>query len=156
MCACAVRAVFAGDLSVGDPGFSGAGSSSAWLSAAGGELLSAPKRVTGLGVSYQRTAKQVDVRALKDLMWDSLVGVHGMDAGSSTAAAAPEQAVVPFQSVIERVPAVSAAGALPDVSVHMCFICMLHLANERGLVIKGREDLAGLSISNVTAGSNNA
>lgn len=57
----------AGDLSVGDPGFS-AGAAGAGGAATGGEwwspegeLLSAPKRMAGRGVSYQRTAKQVGV-----------------------------------------------------------------------------------------------
>jgi hypothetical protein len=31
----------------------------------------------------------------------------------------------------------------------MCFICLLHLANEKGLVVKAQEDLRTLTISNV-------
>lgn len=110
---------------------------------------------------------QVNVRALKDLLWDSLVAAntqkasHGSsdstDADSedeqahhgSTAATAGAEAAVPFQEVIVSVPEQSAAGSLEDVSVHMCFICLLHLANERGLVITANEDLKTLSISNL-------
>lgn len=50
----------AGDLSVGDPGFSAGGVGDEWWSP-DGELLSAPKRMAGRGVSYQRSAKQVGV-----------------------------------------------------------------------------------------------
>lgn len=64
----------AGDLSVGDPGFSShsaaqqqqqgssdaAGGGGEWWSAEG-ELLSAPHRNNGRGVNYQRSAKQVSV-----------------------------------------------------------------------------------------------
>lgn len=102
---------------------------------------------------------QVDVRALKDLLWHSLVSAnqqatasqHAKDSSntqhpSSTAGAAP---TVPFQDVIVSVPEQSDAGDLSDVSVHMCFICLLHLANEKGLVIKAKEDLRTLTISNV-------
>ena len=51
--------------------------------------------------------------------------------------------------VIVHVPEDSAAGALEDVSVHMCFICLLHLANEKGLVVKAHDDLKTLTISTV-------
>lgn len=60
------RASPAGDLSVGDPGYNSSqagaagGDGADWWSAEGGSgLLSAPKRATGLGVTYQRAAKQV-------------------------------------------------------------------------------------------------
>ncbi len=43
------------------------------------------------------------------------------------------------------------AGRLEDLSVHLCFICVLHLANEHGLVIKGVPELDRLEISNVPA-----
>lgn len=104
---------------------------------------------------------QVDVRALKDLLWDSLVTVNSeqqqqqADSNSrSPASSAPQAAdssaaVIPFQDVIVAVPSDSAAGPLEDVSVHMCFICLLHLANEKGLVVRAQEDLKTLTISNV-------
>lgn len=41
------------------------------------------------------------------------------------------------------------AGALSDLSVHMCFICVLHLANEHGLAIEGQQSLDELKIRNV-------
>eukprot|EP00878_Enallax_costatus_P041186 GHUV01047750.1.p1 GENE.GHUV01047750.1~~GHUV01047750.1.p1 ORF type:complete len:115 (-),score=35.73 GHUV01047750.1:357-701(-) len=101
---------------------------------------------------------QVDVRALKDLLWDSLVSVNQQAAAtqhteqsSTTQHSTPtaEAPTVPFQDVIVAVPEQSDAGDLSDVSVHMCFICLLHLANEKGLVIKAQEDLKTLTISNV-------
>lgn len=104
---------------------------------------------------------QVDVRALKDLLWDSLVSVNTEQqqqqadsnsrspASSASQAADSSAAVIPFQDVIVAVPSDSAAGPLEDVSVHMCFICLLHLANEKGLVVRAQEDLKTLTISNV-------
>jgi condensin complex subunit 2 len=71
------------------------------------------------------------------------------DTPASHAAAAAAAPVIPFQDVIVSVPSDSAAGALEDVSVHMCFICLLHLANEKGLVVRAHEDLTTLTISNV-------
>lgn len=88
-------------------------------------------------------APQVDVRALKGLLWDSLI------AAADPAGAAEPASCVPFQRVIDTVPANSAAGARADVSVHMCFICLLHLANEQGLAVRGSETLDTLSVSGV-------
>jgi condensin complex subunit 2 len=39
------------------------------------------------------------------------------------------------------------AGATEDISVHMAFICMLHLANEHNLTITDRPGLDDLDIS---------
>jgi hypothetical protein len=62
-CLCYLRA---GDLSVGDPGYSSSsmpagedGSSAGDWWGAEHELLRAPKRNAGLGINYNRSAKQV-------------------------------------------------------------------------------------------------
>jgi condensin complex subunit 2 len=49
------------------------------------------------------------------------------------------------------VPAQSKAGDRQDLSVHLCFICLLHLANENGLVIRSGDDLKTLQVQNVPA-----
>lgn len=91
------------------------------------------------------------MRALKDILWDSLLSAqqHASPEHEAPAAAAGGAGTIPFQDVIVHVPAESAAGVLEDVSVHMCFICLLHLANEKGLVVKAHEDLKTLTVSNV-------
>jgi condensin complex subunit 2 len=38
------------------------------------------------------------------------------------------------------------AQALADISTSFCFICLLHLANEKGLKIEGNNTLDELSI----------
>ena len=40
---------------------------------------------------------------------------------------------------------------LEDLSVHLCFICVLHLANEHGLAVAGVTGLDRLLVSNVPA-----
>jgi condensin complex subunit 2 len=59
-----------------------------------------------------------------------------------------------LQDVLATVPASNPAGRLEDLSVHLCFICVLHLANEHGLVIKSVPELNSLLISNVPATAN--
>ncbi len=56
-----------------------------------------------------------------------------------------------LQDVLATVPEHNPAGRLEDLSVHLCFICMLHLANEHGLVIRGVAELDQLEISHVPA-----
>ena len=85
----------------------------------------------------QPDAVQVDVRALKETLW------HGM---GSVQEASSEQ-VVSFQDLIADVPSFGAAGRAEDLSVHLCFICLLHLANEHGLAISGTESLDQLVVS---------
>ena len=58
---------------------------------------------------------------------------------------------ITFADVLSTVPEENHAGRLEDLSVHLCFICVLHLANEHGLVIEGVQELNQLIISNVPA-----
>ena len=77
------------------------------------------------------------MRALKETLWHSMQPVQ----------AASDSQAVSFQDIIADVPAVSAAGKNEDLSVHLCFICLLHLANEHSLAVKGTEALDQLVIS---------
>jgi condensin complex subunit 2 len=87
---------------------------------------------------------QVDVKALKEIVWQGL-------SHSKTAAAADEQepadSSVSFQDILAHVPDQSQAGDRRDLSVHLCFICLLHLANENGLVVKDASDLKTLQVT---------
>ena len=85
-------------------------------------------------------ALQVDVRALKETLWQSMEPVQ----------AASQDQMISFQDVIADVPSVSAAGRTEDLSVHLCFICLLHLANEHSLAVKGTEALDQLEITHPT------
>lgn len=55
------------------------------------------------------------------------------------------------QDVLATVREHNPAGRLEDLSVHLCFICVLHLANEHGLVVRDAPQLDRLIISNVPA-----
>ena len=102
--------------------------------------LDAPRMVNKVQVTYSKYAKQVDVRKLKSACWGGLGdiipedGSKGMDTG--------------FQEVLDRVPARMPEGAMPEVSIHLAFICALHLANEHELKITDdKESLDVLHIS---------
>ena len=51
-----------------------------------------------------------------------------------------------FTDVIRGLDTVYPEKALADISTSFCFICLLHLANEKGLKIKGNNTLDELSI----------
>ena len=102
-------------------------------------LLSAPRRVEKIQVKYARSAKVVDVRALKAALW------NGLQAGATRS----KDGSVSFGDLLEGVTAACGAGALDDISVHMAFICVLHLANEHGLAIAGAADLETMRVSHV-------
>ena len=111
-------------------------------------LAQASHKVEQVEVSYCKAAKQVDVKALKELMWRGI---------NMTADTRVKQGVenprdnITFADVLSTVPEENHAGRLEDLSVHLCFICVLHLANEHGLVIEGVQELNQLIISNVPA-----
>lgn len=102
-----------------------------------GDLINAPRRVEKIEVNYARTAKQVNVRALKQTLWLNLE--------ESTS----QEDVHSFNEMLRDFPIDNPAGHVEDISVHMAFICALHLANEHGLVITSVPTMDDLHISNV-------
>lgn len=110
------------------------------------ELAQASHKVEQIEVSYCKAAKQVDVKALKELMWRgiTLVVEKRVEQGLEN-----PRNDINFSDVLATVPADNHAGRIEDLSVHLCFICVLHLANEHGLVVQGVDHLDGLIIGNV-------
>lgn len=51
-----------------------------------------------------------------------------------------------FTSVMQNLQTVYPKQAMNDISTSYCFICLLHLANEKGLVIEKQEGLMELDI----------
>lgn len=54
--------------------------------------------------------------------------------------------VLQFTNVMQNLQTVYPKQAMSDISTSFCFICLLHLANEKGLVIEKQEGLAELTI----------
>ncbi|KAK9084788.1 hypothetical protein Sjap_025199 [Stephania japonica] len=100
-------------------------------------LVSQPRQVNKIEVQYDKTAKQVDVHALKGTLWNHMqesVKVH------------EQEKAVSFREVLTSFPIDCQATASEDISPHLCFICLLHLANEHGLSILGSPSLDDLRI----------
>ena len=113
------------------------------------EVAQASHKVEKVHVNYSRAAKQVDVRSLKELMWNGIQAVLAQRGGISTEDNDGDDDVIEFSDILASVPAMNGAGRLEDLSIHLCFICVLHLANEHGLAVKGVPELNRMLISNV-------
>lgn len=90
---------------------------------------------------------QVDVRALKQTLWHSIGSLHD----TQTRDQSGEE--LSFQDVLAEISQDNVADNVSDLSVHLCFICVLHLANENGLRITGQPSLDCLRISEIPAAS---
>ncbi|XP_057977555.1 condensin complex subunit 2-like isoform X2 [Malania oleifera] len=102
-------------------------------------LVSPPRQVNKIEVQYDKTSTQVDVHALKETLWN-----HIQDSIHMPEMVCKE--TISFKHVLARFPGFCQAAALEDISPHLCFICLLHLANEHGLSISDCASLDDLSI----------
>ncbi|CAI5744574.1 unnamed protein product [Peronospora destructor] len=134
-------------------------------------LVQADRVVEKIGVHYERFVKRVDVKKLKGSIWEHLEkkfdkGEGETDDARTNATKTDVDAVLvnesgkrsrepetnelddsdntytTFENVVENV-----AGKVPsNVTVSFYFICVLHLANEKGLELTGQEDLRNFRI----------
>ncbi|GAB2274927.1 hypothetical protein Dimus_009696 [Dionaea muscipula] len=104
-------------------------------------LVSQPRQVNKVEVQYDKTSKQVDVQALKEVLWER------MKRSSAIPSQNGEEEVVSFKDVLAGFPSdCTAASVVEHVSPHLCFICLLHLANEHGLSLHGSATLDDLAV----------
>ncbi|XP_028760326.1 condensin complex subunit 2-like [Neltuma alba] len=104
------------------------------------ELISRPCQVKEIEIQYEETTKPVDVHALKKWLWH-----HMMDSRESTESV--HDGTISFKYPLASLPSNdSDAVEAEDISLHKCFICLLHLANEHGLIINDCPELDDLII----------
>ncbi|RDX64855.1 Condensin complex subunit 2, partial [Mucuna pruriens] len=103
-------------------------------------LISQPRQVNKIEVQYDKTSKQVDVQALKITLWD-----HVQESGNLRSQGPKD--TLSFRNILANFPSeCNAAATISDISPHLCFICLLHLANEKGLSIQSCPNLDDLAI----------
>lgn len=51
-----------------------------------------------------------------------------------------------FTDVLKGLKNIYSEKEMADISISFCFICLLHLANEKGLIIENNESLTELKI----------
>ncbi|EJD07497.1 barren [Fomitiporia mediterranea MF3/22] len=122
------------------------------------ETQGTSRRVRPETVNYARRAKRVDVRKLKENIWKGLDIVVPPSQGleneeedttlDSRPPTDPEEARV-FTSVISGLHTSYPKDKMADISTSFCFICLLHLANERGLKLEVGEEDEGVLPQNI-------
>ncbi|KAI5861795.1 barren [Durotheca rogersii] len=151
---------------VGITGLVGAGMTTT-LGGFGTQLVTSTRRLRPEYVQYARVAKKVDVRRLKEELWKGLGFPDEPDANDPSAptptedsspakakppgsSPAPEEeakgGTLKFTSVMNDLRTVYPKAVMDDISTSFCFICLLHLANEKGLVIENTPELLELEI----------
>ncbi|KAL8942383.1 MAG: hypothetical protein Q9216_001703 [Gyalolechia sp. 2 TL-2023] len=115
----------------------------------GTQLVTQSRRLRPEYVQYARVAKKVDIRRLKEEMWRGI----GFEKDPKPPVSAPvqlspdpQQGTLKFTSVMNDLQHVYPKQAMADISTSYCFICLLHLANEKGLRLGNEPGLAELSI----------
>ncbi|KAH7376103.1 condensin complex component cnd2 [Plectosphaerella cucumerina] len=130
------------------------------MGAFGTQLVTSTRRVRPDYVQYARVAKKVDVRRLKEELWkgmafeklDSdanasrLLTPPPTDAEEDQQVKAEEDKTLKFTEVMNDLQRVYPKPMMEDISTSYCFICLLHLANEKGLVIEKTPELTELAI----------
>ncbi|KAI8671198.1 Condensin complex subunit 2 [Fusarium keratoplasticum] len=111
----------------------------------GTTLVTQTRRVRPEYVQYARVAKKVDVRRLKEEIWKGM-DMEALEKPAETPAEANEDEPLKFTSVMNNLQSVYPKPVMDDISTSYCFICLLHLANEKGLVIEKTADLSELEI----------
>ncbi|KAH6853772.1 condensin complex subunit 2/barren [Chaetomium sp. MPI-CAGE-AT-0009] len=124
-------------------------------------LVTQNRRARPEYVQYARVAKKVDVRRLKEEIWKGM-GLEELDEQNNTAnnsrlmtptspekptsSGKEEDPTLKFTEVMSGLQRVYPKQAMDDISTSFCFICLLHLANEKGLVISKTKELDELLI----------
>ncbi|KAH9940947.1 barren [Epithele typhae] len=109
--------------------------------------MQASKRVKPEAVNYAKRAKRVDVRKLKENIWKGLDISAPAVEGEEDMETEERPPTDPddgrsFTSVISGLQQSYTKDRMDEISTSFCFICLLHLANERGLKIEvdGKEE----------------
>lgn len=116
----------------------------------GANLVAQSRRMRPEYVQYARVAKKVDVRRLKEEMWRG-IGYEAITPPetpnqrphipSLSEALGGEKAELMFTDIMNNLQHVYPRQQMSDISTSYGFICLLHLANEKGLVVENCEDM---------------
>ncbi|KAH6963727.1 condensin complex subunit 2/barren [Fusarium avenaceum] len=114
----------------------------------GTTLVTQTRRVRPEYVQYARVAKKVDVRRLKEELWKGMdIDILEKQPEPAPDGDKPKQEeVLKFTEVMNNLQTVYPKPVMDDISTSYCFICLLHLANEKGLVIDNTPGLSELEI----------
>ncbi|XP_020593017.1 condensin complex subunit 2 isoform X2 [Phalaenopsis equestris] len=107
-----------------------------------GSLVRLPRQVNKVDIQYDKVSKQVDVQALKETLWTSIHSSVEMSDQKQEGSQVP----VSLKQVVHRLRDKSPTDSQKDISPHLFFICLLHLANEHTLLLNHHPDFGDVDI----------
>lgn len=111
----------------------------------GSQLQALGRKAKPEYVNYAKAAKKVDVRVLKEKIWEKLE-LPSLEDADKISTPTQEPQVRKFTEIVQSLGDVYPEKAMSEISTSFCFICLLHLANEKGLEIKGDEGMQELIV----------
>jgi hypothetical protein len=99
------------------------------------ELAEQPNMVGSTEIGYSRNSKFVDVKLVKKHLWDCM-SEDIEDAKAASKADSKKLVNTSFQDLVSRTVGRLPKGETENLSVAVCFICALHLCNEKGLELQ--------------------
>lgn len=114
------------------------------------QLITGGRKVRPEYVNFSRMAKRVDVKLLKDNLWNSLKSKNPPETMKpKEEPLSPSLDAKTFGEVVTTVGKLYGADEKKDLSTSFCFICLLHLANEHGFDIAPNEAHDDLAITGI-------
>ncbi|XP_022258757.1 condensin complex subunit 2-like [Limulus polyphemus] len=121
---------------------------------AGDNLLQQPYKIAKIDIQYARTAKHLDIKRLKRVMWHILTKDSVSDSHNKENIENQEDVSTPdrmdgemsFSHIYKTLPHQLSSLMTKNLSVPIAFVCLLHMVNEKTLKISGKEDLSDFSI----------
>ena len=109
------------------------------------ELAEQPNMVGSTEIGYSRNSKFVDVKLVKKHLWDCMSD-DIEDAKMAGKADGKKLVNTSFQDLVSRTVGRLPKGETENLSVAVCFICALHLCNEKTLKLEA-DGLTNFAVS---------
>jgi len=93
------------------------------------DMVDEPRKVDLQQINYSKTAKKIDVKVLKDSIWDKLCNTDSTNKKTNKKMESSKS----LQEVLTELPKNISEEMASEISVPFCFICLLHIANEQNL-----------------------
>ncbi|XP_008057218.2 condensin complex subunit 2 [Carlito syrichta] len=115
-------------------------------------LVAEPQKVNKIEIQYAKTAKKMDMKKLKQSMWNLLTEFSRKEAEANQSDPGKEGAPMEVtdkkmlsgltKNLQKSLPPIMAK----NLSIPLAFACLLHLANEKNLKLEGTEDLSDVLV----------
>lgn len=110
----------------------------------GAQLVTQSRRFRPEYVQYAKVAKKVDVRRLKEEMWRGTAFEKAEESNFTEVESSKEPRK--FTNLMNDLQRVYPPQLMADISTSYCFICLLHLANEKGLILDHDQNFQEITI----------